>query len=61
MATQARDPFEGVTLSVGRDYRLPSGYEYVLFRGEDVIARAGGFRTASKARREGIKFAHETL
>jgi hypothetical protein len=46
-----------ITLSVGRDYRTGSKYEYVVFKGEDVLVRAGFFASAAKARREGIKAA----
>lgn len=50
-----------VTMSVGRDYRTASQYEFVLFRGEEVIARAGFFASAAKARREGRRAAEPFL
>jgi hypothetical protein len=48
-----------ITLSIGRDYAAgySSRYEYVLFRGETIIARKGGFKSAATARRNGIKAA----
>lgn len=48
-----------ITLSVGRDYAAgySNSYEFVLFRGEAVIARKGGFKSAAAARRNGIKAA----
>ena len=46
-----------ITLSVGRDYRTSSKYEYVVFKGEEVLIRAGFFSSAAKARREGVKAA----
>ena len=52
---------EAITLSVGRDYRTGSKYEYVVFKGEEIIARAGHFANAAKARREGIKAAQPFL
>lgn len=48
---------EQITLSVGRDYRSTTKYEYVVFKGEEVLVRAGFFASAAKARREGIKAA----
>lgn len=46
-----------LSISVGRDYRTGSKYEYVIYRGEDIAARDGHFANAAKARREGIKAA----
>ena len=46
---------EQITLSVRRDYRTANKYEYVVFKGEEILVRAGFFGTAAKARREGIK------
>ena len=34
---------EQITLSVGRDYRSTTKYEYVVFKGEEVLVRAGFF------------------
>lgn len=50
-----------ITMSVGRDYRTGSKYEYLLYRGEDIIAREGFFATPAKARREGLKAAKPFL
>lgn len=46
---------EQITLSVGRDYRTANKYEYVVFKNEKVLVRAGFFASAAKARREGVK------
>lgn len=46
-----------ITMSVGRDYRMSGRYEYVIYRGEQVIARAGLFQSATQARRAGVKAA----
>ena len=48
---------EKITLSVGRDYRTGSKYEFVVFKGEEVLVRAGFVASAAKARREGVKAA----
>lgn len=52
-----------MNLSVGRDYAAgySNSYEYVIFDGESVIARKGGFRNAAAARRAGIKAAQEIV
>lgn len=46
-----------ITLSVGRDYAAgySNSYEFVIFSGDKVIARQGGFKSAATARRNGIK------
>lgn len=46
---------ETARMSVGRDYNTSSRYEYVVFKGEDVLIRAGCFKTAAQARKAGIK------
>lgn len=48
---------EELTMSVGRDYRTSSRYEFGIFRGDNVVTRQGFFTSAAKARREGLKVA----
>lgn len=50
---------EAITISVGRDYAAgySNSYEYVIFQGENVIARKGGFKSAATARRNALKAA----
>lgn len=43
-----------LTMSVGRDYRLPGRYEFVIFQGEQVIARKGFFSSYAAAKRAGL-------
>ena len=50
-----------VYLSVGRDYRSATRYEFVVYRGEDIIARDGGFKTSTQAKRAGVKAAQPHL
>lgn len=52
---------EQITLSVGRDYAAgySASYEFVVFSGEKVVVRKGGFKSAATARRNGIKAAQE--
>lgn len=43
-------------MSVGRDYRLSMvRYEFVIFEGEEIILRAGSFKSAATARRAGLR------
>lgn len=44
-------------LSVGRDYRVHGKYEFVVYRGEDIVARKGMFTSSSQAKRAGLKAA----
>ena len=46
-----------LSMSVGRDYRTSSRYEYVIFEDEEVIAREGFFRSSAQAKRAGAKAA----
>lgn len=46
-----------ISLSVGRDYKTTSKYEFVVFDGDRVVTRQGGFKSAATARRNGIKAA----
>ena len=48
-------------LSVGRDYRTGSAYEYVIFHNEEIVARKGFFRTSTQAKRAGLKAAKALL
>ena len=42
-----------LTMSVGRDYRTASKYEYVIFQDEVVAERKGFFDTSTQAKRAG--------
>ena len=42
-------------MSVGRDYRSYTAYEYIIYKGEDIIARVGFFKSSTQARRAGLK------
>ena len=46
-----------ITMSVGRDYRSSSRYEYVIFAGENVVQREGFFSISTQAKRAGLKAA----
>ena len=46
-----------ITMSVGRDYRTTTKYEFVIFQGEMVIHREGYFSSSTAAKRAGIKAA----
>ena len=55
---------EGLSMSVGRDYRSGSAYEYVIYGGkrnadgdQEIVAREGYFSTYSAAKRAGLKAA----
>jgi len=49
------------TMSVGRDYRTNSQYEYVIFDDGEVAKREGFFRTSTQAKRAGLKAARELI
>ena len=52
----------GYTMSVGRDYRTNSQYEYVIFSDDEkVAAREGFFRTSTQAKRAGLKAAQALI
>ena len=46
-----------LSMSVGRDYRTSSQYEYVIFHEEEIVARQGFFKTSTQAKRAGLKAA----
>lgn len=48
---------ENLTMSVGRDYNSNSKYEYVIYSGENVVARKGFFTTSTQAKRAGLRAA----
>jgi hypothetical protein len=48
-----------LSMSVGRDYRSGSAYEYVIYQDEQVVARQGFYPSYSKAKREGLKAAEK--
>ncbi len=48
-----------LSMTVGRDYRTNSKYEYVIFEGEEVVARLGFFTYSTAAKRAGQKKAAE--
>lgn len=49
-----------LNLSVGRDYSTSSKYEFVIFYGDEIVLRKGGFKTAAAARRAGLAAAKTT-
>ena len=50
---------ENISLSVGRDYAAgySNSYEFVIFKGDRVLARQGGFKSSATAKRNGVKAA----
>lgn len=50
-----------ITMSVGRDYRTTTKYEFVVFQGELVIHREGYFSSSSAAKRAGLKAAQRFI
>jgi hypothetical protein len=48
-----------LSMCVGRDYRISSKYEYVIFEGEEVVTRQGFFSTSTQAKRAGWKAVEE--
>ncbi len=55
---------DDLSMSVGRDYRTSSAYEYVIYGGkrdrdgdQKIVARKGFFSTYSQAKRAGVKAA----
>ncbi len=50
-----------LSMSVGRDYRTGSQYEYVIFENEEIVKREGFFRSSTQAKRAGIKAAAALL
>jgi hypothetical protein len=50
-----------LSMSVGRDYRTNSKYEYVIFEGEKVVQREGYYTTSTQAKRAGLKAANLLL
>jgi hypothetical protein len=49
------------TMTVGRDYRTSSKYEFVIFRDEEVAERKGFFTTSTQAKRAGLKVAQALI
>ena len=49
----------GLSMSVGRDYRSNSAYEYVIYKDEKIVARQGFFSSYAKAKRAGLKAAEQ--
>jgi hypothetical protein len=39
-----------LSMTVGRDYRTSSRYEYVIYEGEEAVAREGFFSSSTQAR-----------
>lgn len=53
---------ETLSVSYGRDYNSHGCvYEYCVFCGDDLIARKGGFKSTSAARKAGEAAAHAIL
>jgi hypothetical protein len=48
-----------LSMSVGRDYRTNSRYEYVIYENEQIVAREGFFRGYGAAKRAGLKAAEK--
>lgn len=49
-------------MSVGRDYRTNSSYEYVIFGDDEkIVKREGYFKTSTQAKRAGLKAAQALL
>ena len=48
-----------LSMSVGRDYRTNSAYEYVIYEDEKVVARQGFYPNYAKAKRAGLKAAEQ--
>ena len=46
-----------ISISAGRDYNSYSCYEFCVFENEEIVARQGGFRTNTAAKRAGLKAA----
>ena len=49
-----------ISLSVGPDYKYPAGmrrYEFCLFSDDELIHRAGGFKSTATAKNAGKKHA----
>jgi hypothetical protein len=49
------------SMSVGRDYRTNSSYEYVIYQNEQIVERKGYFKTSTQAKRAGLKAAQALL
>ncbi len=52
---------DNLSMSVGRDYRTNSAYEYVIFQNEEIVKREGFFRSSTQAKRAGLKAAQEII
>jgi hypothetical protein len=48
---------DSLSMTVGRDYRTSSKYEFVIYRGEKLVARDGYFPTYAAAKRAGMRVA----
>jgi hypothetical protein len=46
-----------IMMTVCRDYRTSTRYEFILYRGEAIVAREGFFATYAKAKRAALKAA----
>lgn len=57
--------YENVSITVCRDYRLSSGYEYLITVADDedasILERVGCFKTNSAAKRAALKAADKFL
>jgi hypothetical protein len=50
-----------ISISAGRDYNTYNKYEFVVFDGEEVITRKGGFSSNAAAKKAGLKAANDYL
>ena len=58
------DSDKKMSISVGRDYKYPEGmrrYEFFLFSDDELIHRAGGFKSTATAQNAGKKYAMAQL
>ncbi len=49
------------SMSIGRDYRSNSAYEYVIYGDEQIVARQGFFSNYAAAKRAGLKAAKQLV
>ena len=57
MTKTAQTTSDKITMSVGRDYRTTTKYEFCIFDGEILIHREGFYSSPSAAKRAGLKAA----
>ena len=50
-----------ITMAAGRDYNTYNKYEFVVYDGENIVARKGGFSSSAAAKKAGIKAANDYI